>query len=109
MVTEKGEPLMALADEVADFLIVGGGSAGAVLAARLSEDPSRSVVLLEAGKAYVSGDFPPVLTDIGQIGGDAAHGWGFTARGGRRSPKIPAFQGRTLGGTSAINGAVAVR
>ncbi|MDT7564524.1 MAG: choline dehydrogenase [Pseudonocardiales bacterium] len=96
-------------DEVADFLVVGGGSAGAVLAARLSEDPGRNVVLLEAGKAYASADFPPVLTDLAIVGGDPEHDWGYTARGGRLSPKIVALRGRTLGGSSAINGAVAVR
>jgi choline dehydrogenase len=95
--------------EEPDVLVVGGGSAGAVVAARLSEDPARRVLLLEAGKAYISDEFPAVLTDLAQVGGDAAHDWGYTARGGKFSPKIIAPRGRTLGGSSAINGAVAVR
>jgi choline dehydrogenase len=66
-------------------------------------------VLLEAGKAYPPDGFPAVLTDEARIGGDADHDWGYSARGGRSSPKIVALRGRVLGGSSAINGALAVR
>ena len=92
----------------ADVLIVGGGSAGAVLAARLSEDPSRRVELLEAGEAYSLDGIPPDLLDAGHVA-DPAHDWGYTARGNDRLLQIPTPRGRVLGGSSSVNACVAIR
>jgi choline dehydrogenase len=90
------------------IVIVGGGSAGAVLAARLSEDPSRAVVLLEAGRAYKPDDYPQVLLNSARLA-DADHDWGYTARVNDQTPPIIAPRGRALGGSSAVNAAVAIR
>ncbi|MFG3284218.1 GMC family oxidoreductase [Streptomyces sp. NPDC048111] len=94
--------------EPADVLIVGGGSAGAVLAARLSENPARRVVLLEAGPDYGPDRFPTALLDANRIA-DLDHDWGYTARGGRLSPEIAALRGKVIGGSSAVNAGAALR
>ncbi len=93
-----------------DFIIVGGGSAGCVLANRLSANPANSVLLIEAGGRDLS-PFIKVPAAIIKLIGNPAYDWGFSvepdaSRKGRQD-YWPA--GKVLGGSSSINGMLYVR
>jgi choline dehydrogenase len=93
---------------VADVVIVGAGSAGCVLAARLSAGGDRSVVVIEAGPDYPSlADLPADIAD--GSGPTLSHDWNYVAEpDGTREP-VALPRGRLVGGCSATNGAVWVR
>lgn len=94
-----------------DVVIVGGGSAGAVMAARLSENPARRVLLLEAGHSYAPYDYPRLIADSDVLGanGNPEFEWGYRTEPGYASHAIGAIRGKVLGGSSGVNGAVAIR
>jgi choline dehydrogenase-like flavoprotein len=93
-----------------DFVIVGGGSAGCVLANRLSSDPAVRVCLIEAGSPQLH---PMTYLPLGVIG--AMHNkrltWNYKTvpQQYANSRRIPVPAGRLLGGSSAINGMVYMR
>ncbi|WP_062205199.1 GMC family oxidoreductase [Aureimonas sp. AU12] len=107
-----------MSGEPVDYLILGGGSAGCVLAARLSEDPTLRVVLVEAGRDLTQASMPPAIRSRypGRAYLDTANIWSrLTARmgapAGNRDERQPRRyeQARILGGGSAINALMANR
>ena len=93
-----------------DYIIVGGGSAGCVLAARLSEDVNNQVMLIEAGG---EGRNPLIHIPAGYIKTmvDPTINWMFEseAEPGTANRRIAIPRGKVLGGSSAINGMLYVR
>jgi choline dehydrogenase-like flavoprotein len=93
-----------------DVIVVGAGSAGGVVAARLSEEPGRQVIHVEAGPDFGSDTAtqPAEILDATDPTG-TGYDWGYEGESARLGRRPPLFAGRIVGGSSATNNVMALR
>lgn len=103
------------------ILVCGAGSAGCVVAARLTEDPDTSVLLIEGGPDYATPEVMPEDIRSAWVFGGTAHDWGYVSEaveydtGGGSSYAttdgrgLPVFRGKVVGGSSSVNATNACR
>ncbi len=95
-----------------DYIIVGAGSAGCIIATRLTENPDISVLLIEAGPDYPKIENLPEEVKLGYATeidiSTNKHNWQYTARGTDEA-EIMVPRGKVTGGSSAINAQIFLR
>src|SRR5918996_5474329 len=93
----------------ADTVVIGGGTAGAAVAARLVQGTSQSVMLIESGPdygAFVEQRWPSPLLDARSLPG--GHDWGYVNGASNGRPDHLLERARVMGGCSSHNGCAAI-